>query len=322
MSTQETFSSLQDSIRKQRDILTQLLSNSMHNLAGRCAEIIDVRVSLETLLTNALPNFSYCKHLYVLNADGVQITNNITQTGADADHFGRNRIDRPYMDGIIGITDFKLSEAYISRNKKRPSITAIQVIRNTDGQRVGFLGADFDLRELPQTTASYKEPDTWRQVKGDPSIRSGVFLQRRVDSLMDRNLDEVFSIMNELITEHGIFHGKFHFSSNRATIWQYDDPYVYRLLNIDDLTDPDICLAYPRCPYPERAIVPAEKVMPVFEMFGKLRFADENVYLRAGSLNIINGMVGLNFSCDGSHYMPYREFLEKSTDFWFGTISK
>jgi hypothetical protein len=55
-------------------------------------------------------------------------------------------------------------------------------------------------------------------------------------------------------------------------------------------------------------------------MFRKLRFADDNVYLRAGSLNIINGMVGLNFSCDGSHYMPFDELLEKSTEFWFGSI--
>ena len=31
------------------------------------------------------------------------------------------------------------------------------------------------------------------------------------------------------------------------------------------------------------------------------------------------GMVGLNFSCDGSHYMPWHEFLRKSLGFWLGT---
>jgi len=99
------------------------------------------------------------------------------------------------------------------------------------------------------------------------------------------------------------------------------DPFVYQILGIEELTNPDICLAYPRCAYPERAIVPPDLVMPIFEMFRKLRFADENVYLRAGSINIINGMVALNFSCDGSHYMPFNEFLEKSTEFWFGRIA-
>jgi hypothetical protein len=35
-------------------------------------------------------------------------------------------------------------------------------------------------------------------------------------------------------------------------------------------------------------------------------------------LNIFNGFVGLTFSCDGSHYMPWDEFLEKDIDFWVG----
>ena len=317
-----TTTSLQENIGLQRKMLTGLLGEAMHDLAIRCAEIIDVRIPLETLLINALPKLSYCKHLYILNTECVQLTDNVTQDGLDHSHFARDRVDRPYMQGIIGTTDFKLSEAYISRNKKRPSLTAIQVIRNNTGEHVGFLGADFDLRELPNTGSGYKEPDFWRQVKGDPAIRSGLFLQRRIESLMDTRMDEVLSIMNELISEHGVFHGKLHFSSSRGTIWQTDDPFVYRILNIDELTDPNICLAFPRRPYHERSIVPADKIRPIFEMFRQLRFADENVYLRAGSLNIINGMVGLNFSCDGSHYMPFDEFLEKNTDFWFGTTSK
>lgn len=316
-----TSTSLEKNIRLQREMLTRLLGEAMHDLAIRCAEVIDIRASLETLLVNALPKFSYCKHLYVLNADGIQLTDNITQNGAEHEHFGRDRSDRPYMQDIIGTTDFKLSGAYISRNKKRPSLTAVQVIRKRNGDHVGFLGADFDMRELPHTESSYKEPDVWRQIKGDPAIRSGVFLQHRIESIMDTKLDQVLPIMNELITEHGIFHGKLHFSSNRGTIWRIDDPFVYQILSIEELTNPDICLAYPRQAYPERAIVPPENVMPIFEMFRKLRFADENVYLRAGSLNIINGMVALNFSCDGSHYMPFNEFLDKNTEFWFGRIA-
>jgi hypothetical protein len=310
--------SLQENIRRQREMLTGLLSNEMHHLAERCAGLLHQRDALETLLTDALPSFSYCKHLYVLDVAAVQLTNNITPFGHDPAHYARNRMDRPYMQGIIGSTDFKLSEAYISRNKKRPSLTAIQVIRDSQGNHIGYLGADFDLRELPHTENIYHEPNTWQQLKGDPAIRSGVFLQQRIESLMDKEIDEVISIMNELITTHGTYHGKLHFSSNRATVWQVDDPFVYRLLTIKELTDPNTCLAYPRRPYHPRAIVAPDEVRPVFEMFKTLRFADENVYLRSGSLNIVNGMVGLNFSCDGSHYIPYREFLDKNTDFWFG----
>ncbi|MES0326918.1 MAG: PDC sensor domain-containing protein [Gammaproteobacteria bacterium] len=310
---------LKETIRIQREKLTAMLAEEMHELGLKCIALLSDREALDLLLSEALPELSFCKHLYVLNSEGVQITDNITQSGKDESHFGRDRMDRPYMEGIIGSTDFKLSDAYISRNKKRPSFTAVQVIRNKNGERVGFLGADFDLRELPGIKEIYQEPDNWRQIKGDPAIRSAVFHQQRVDSEMDKHLDQVIPIISELMSEHGVFHGKLHFSSSRATIWLIDDPFSYRILNFDELIDPDICLAYPQHDYHERAIVPADKIMSIFELFRSLRFADENVYLRAGSLNVINGMVGLNFSCDGSHYMRFDEFLEKSTDFWFGT---
>lgn len=311
---------LKESVRLQRQMLDTILGQAMLKLAKLCATVMDNRQELETVLTEALPHLSYCKHLYVLDAAGVQLTSNITQHGIDESHYARERMDRPYMQGIVGVTDFKLSDAYISRNKKRPSLTAVQLIRDERGTMLGFLGADFDLRELPHTEKLYQEPENWRQIKGDPAIRGGLFLQQRIDSLMDQQIDNVLSVMNELILEHGVYHGKFHFSSNRATIWHVDDPFVYRILSIDDLTDPDIVLAYPRRPYHGRAIVPQEKVEEVFEVFRQLRFADENVYLRAGSLNIINGMVGLNFSCDGSHYMRFDEFLDKNTGFWFGVL--
>ena len=311
-------SNLKEAIRLQREKLTATLSEEMHQLAVKCMHLLDERDSMEHLLSEVFPHLNYCKHLYILDADGRQLTDNITQTGRDTDHFDRDRIDRPYMQGIIGTTDFKLSDAYISRNKKRPSLTAIQVIRNIEGDIAGFLGADFDLRELPDINEGYQEPDNWRQIKGDPAIRSGLFNQERVESNMDKHIDDVLPIMNELITEHGVFHGKLHFSSSRATLWLAEDPFSYRILSIDELIDPDTCLAYPTQRYHERATVPMDAVASIFEIFRTLRFADENIYLRAGSLNIINGMVGLNFSCDGSHYMRFDEFLDKNIDFWFG----
>lgn len=315
-----TGNNLKESVLLQRQVLSEIMAHALLRLAGLCREVMGDRHALESVLTEALPHLSYCKHLYVLDDAGQQLTANITQHGSDASHLHRQRMARPYMQGIVGVTDFKLSDAYISRNQKRPSLTAVQVIRSAAGERLGFLGADFDLRELPHTEKLYKEPEDWRQIKGDPAIRGGVFLQQRIDSLMDQQIDNVLSVMNELILERGVYHGKFHFSSNRATLWHADDPFVYRLLTIDELTAPDICLAYPRRPYHERAIVPPGQVREVFEIFKQLRFADENVYLRAGSLNIINGMVGLNFSCDGSHYMRFDEFLAKNTDFWFGVL--
>ena len=212
-----------------------------------------------------------------------------------------------------------MSDAYLSRNARRPSLTAIQRIENKEGILCGYLGADFDLRELPLTREICKKPEKWLQIKGDPAIRRGLFNQQRVESHMDQRIDEVLDLLTELFAVHGVFHGKLHFSSSRATLWFMNDPFRYRILDIEDLTDPGIVLTYPRAPYPDDAVIPLEKVGEVFRTFRELRFMDETIYLRAGSLNIFNGMVGLNFSCDGSHYMPWDEFLEKSLGFWLGT---
>ena len=110
----------------------------------------------------------------------------------------------------------------------------------------------------------------------------------------------------------------FVFSSSRATLWLIDDPYRYQLLDFDDLVDPDVCLAFPHRSYPSEAVVPQEQIRLILDTFKHLRFADDTIYLRAGSVNIFNGMVGLNFSCDGSHYIPAEQFLARDSEFWEG----
>ena len=136
--------------------------------------------------------------------------------------------------------------------------------------------------------------------------------------MMDQHIDTVLGVIEELMIYHGIYHVILHFSSSRAVIWVMEDPYRYRLLDIDALNDPDICLAYPRTPYPDDALVPRDRIRAVLDLFRKLRYMDEMFYLRSGTLNLFNGIVGLTFSCDGSHYIPHDEFLSAGYDFWIG----
>lgn len=312
---------LQAAIRRQREMLTTKISRAMRKLSRECVAKMNDRTRLETRLAEELRKLTWCKNLYVMNADMVQITSNVGRNGLDESHYDRDRSSRPYMQGIVGTTNFRLSQAYVSRNKKRPSLTAVRVIRDHDNRLIGFLGADFDLRELPATRDIYKESQNWQQIKGDPSIRSNLFNQQRNTSQIDERIDDVLPILAELVIHHGVFHTKLHFSSNRATIWLVDDPFNYRLLGAQDLINPETCLAYPHRDYTDRAIVPRDNVYKVFDMLRELRFADENIYLRSGSLNVCNGMVALNFSCDGSHYLRHDEFLQKGLEFWFGTLA-
>jgi hypothetical protein len=217
----------------------------------------------------------------------------------------------------VPVWGFLLSDAYISMAKSRPSLTALQIVRSQNGQPLGYLGADFDLRDLPVSSALYEEPGHWRQVKGDPSIRGNVFLQCRVESPMDQNLDQALAILEELLTQRGVFQCQIHFSSSQATIWTLDDPYRYRILDQEALSDPDICLVYPPQTYPEDAVIPQPDVARILASLRSLRMSDENIYLRMSSINLFNGMVSLTFSCDGTHYMRYDEFLGKDGPFWF-----
>lgn len=313
---QPPLNTLADSIARQRDALNDMLREPLARIARECSDAWNDRRKLDAVLTDALASLPMCKYLYALDTNAIQISDNISRDGLIEKDFGRDRSDRPYMNERVPSAGFLLSQAYISLRARRPSLTAIQNVRDASGRVLGFVGADFDLRNLPLTGKLYDEPTHWRQIKGDPAIRGTVFHQTRSNSLMDTHIDTVLGVMEELMADHGVFHGKLHFSSSRATIWLTDDPYRYRLLDIDALIDPDTCLIYPHQPYPADAVVPRDKVRPILDSLRDLRFMDEMFYLRAGSLNIFNGMVALTFSCDGSHYLPWDEFLGKGADFW------
>jgi hypothetical protein len=309
--------SWKDSIYRQREELARMLREPLALLAGKCTPIWGDRDGLNTVLLDGFSSIPYCTYLYAVGTDGVQISDHISSAGLTHEHYHLNRTERPYMKETIPEWGFLLSDAYVSLDTQRPSLTALQVVVSGAGT-LGYLGADFDLRKLPVTSALYQEPSNWRQVKGDPAIRSNLFQQTRIESPMDRNIQNALSILEELLTERGIFQCQVHFSSSQATIWTIDDPLRYRILDHEAIEDPDICLVYPTRPYPADAAIPRTDISRILNAMQSLRTVDTTVYLRTASINIFNGMVSLTFSCDGSHYMPYDEFLTKGAAFWSG----
>ncbi len=311
---------LQASVERQRRELYAILSEPMTEISQACVEVWPERIALDQVLGRFYKEIPYCKFLYALDATGRQISDNIGRQGLLTQDYGRDRSTRPYMVGVGPEADFVLSESYISLREHRPSLTAIKVVCDKEGSFIGYIGADFDLSDLPLTKELYEEPRQWRQIKGDPSIRGGVFFQSRVESLLDKDIGVVHGVLEELMLDHGVYHVMVHYSSSRSVIWQYDDPFRYRLLDIEALVDPDTCLAFPRHIYPPDAMVPSSVIPLILERFRQLRFMDETLYLRTGTLNIFNGIVGLTFSCDGSHYLSFEEFLDPKHTFWLNSV--
>lgn len=294
-----------------------MLHEPLACLAEECAPMWGQRQDLNAVLQAGFESIPHCTYLYCLDTNALQVCDNIDENGIVLGHFGRDRSQRPYMQEAVPIWGFLLSDAYISLVKARPSLTALQIVRGENGAPLGYLGADFDLRNLPVSSTLYEEPGHWRQIKGDPAIRGNVFQQCRVDSPMDKILEQALSILEELLTQRGVFQCQMHFSSGQATIWTLDDPYRYRILDQEALNDADICLVYPPKPYPAEAVIPVQEIARILARLRSLRMSDENIYLRMSSINLFNGMISLTFSCDGTHYMRYDEFLGKDGPFWF-----
>lgn len=312
---------LQQTIEKQRAVLSEKLGQPMADLARGCAAVWYDQEGLARVLAQGLREMPLSHLIYATNTDGVQVSPNITPAGTDMTPYGQDLSLRPFLASAVPCEGFLLSDVYVSEISHRPCITAVQVVAGE--QRVhGFVVADFDLRDLSLPGSRSQGQETrWRQLRGDPAIRETLFMQQRTNSQMDEHAEDMVAIMTELICERGVFHGKLHYSSSRATLWLYDDPYRYRIHVLDEIVNPSVCLAYPSRSYPEQAVVPPSMVRPVLERFRRLREVDETVYLRAGSINVINGMVSLTFSCDGAHYMSAAEFLEKGEEFWFGAVA-
>jgi len=308
--------SWKDSIYLQREELARKLREPLAHLAEQCTSAWGDREKLDAILAEGFATIPHCAFLYCVGTDGIQICDSVSQAGLVPEDFGRDRSQRPYMKEAVPSWGFLLSDAYIGLSKQRPSLTALQIVR-ADSHTLGYLGADFDLRDLPVTSELYDEPGYWRQVKGDPAIRGTVFQQCRIESPMDSNMEQALAILEELLTQRGVFQCQIHFSSSQATIWTVDDPFRYRMLDHEALNDPDICLVFPSRPYPADAVIQQVDIKRILKTMQSLRLTDPTFYLRTASINIFNGMVSLTFSCDGSHYMPYVEFLLKDTSFWF-----
>ena len=87
----------------------------------------------------------------------------------------------------------------------------------------------------------------------------------------------------------------------------------------DEVFAPAFLAGLPDLSYESRKpLVAAGRVGMVLAEFKRLRLSDEQIYLRSASLNRINGMIGMNFSCDGSHYIEHEEFFGRLREFGAG----
>lgn len=314
-------SSLQQTISATKTALADAIQSPMASLAERCVAVWPEADKIDDALKAAIGDIPHCHLLYAWNVDGIEVSSMVQPELVDPSWRGRNLSNRPYLKNNLPFKGVMLSSVYNSMYTHKQCITALQAV-STEHDLLGFIAADFAVNDLLLDSQLEQGPELhWQQFRGDPAVRGTLFMQTRSHSLLDEHIDEVNETFESLMCDHGVFHSKIHYSSGRCSLWLLDDPYNYRIHTVDEIVDPDICLAYPLRPYPQEAKISCEQIRAVLLEFTALRFADETIYLRSASINIMNGMLGLTFSCDGSHYMPVDEFLEKDLSFWLGARS-
>jgi len=62
-------------------------------------------------------------------------------------------------------------------------------------------------------------------------------------------------------------------------------------------------------------LIDEERTLAILAEFRRLRTIDKTIYLRNGSINRVNGIIGMTFSCDGAHYIDHKTFFEKLESF-------
>jgi len=159
-------------------------------------------------------------------------------------------------------------------------------------------------------------PDRWLQIKGDPSVRAFLFQQSRIDSLFDSEIDRVHEIVYALLTRKGAFHVKVHYSSSQLTCWFADDAFRYRVFVKEEILAPDFLNQFRNCTIDHlQPVVDHMETLGVLKELRRMRTTDQTIYLRNGSINRVNGLIGMTFSCDGAHYINHKTFFEKLESF-------
>jgi len=159
-------------------------------------------------------------------------------------------------------------------------------------------------------------PERWLQIKGDASVRALLFQQQRTESLFDTSIDRVHEIVHHLLKRKGVFHAKIHYSSSQLTCWFAGDPFCYEKFVREEVLASGFLDRFPDTDHAGRIpVILDQDIERIFTELKRLRLTDETIYLRNAAVNLINGMINMSFSCDGTHYIDHQTFFAKLDQF-------
>jgi isopropylmalate/homocitrate/citramalate synthase len=134
--------------RKAQEMAFHLIEEVIEKLENK---VMDIPWT-EEILQSLIDNYQFIQFAYVVDQQGIQLTNSICQTidrakyakvGVGENYANRQWFIEPLKDGEIHVSDF-----YTSRITKALCITVSGPIRNINGHIEGVLGIDLRIEEL------------------------------------------------------------------------------------------------------------------------------------------------------------------------------
>ena len=304
-----------ESVSQKKKFLSSLVKAPLRTLESHAKDVWQDCDRLTALLQRDLCKLPHCQLLYAIGTDGTQVSCNVTRNGLDKNWYGQNLSQRPYLIGNLPYKGMVLSAVYLSQRSMQPCITAIQAVVDQQ-QLLGFIAADFHIKDLPEASVTALNRNRYQTHTGNnrPPLRK--------TSDIDDNIDYLIYALSTLMQDHGIFQTQILFDSGICIISSLDDPLRYQIFSSQELMDPEMMLLYPKRDFDQRSTINPDVIPSVFAQFKVLRELDEDIYLRSGTLNCINGQIGLSFSCNGSHFMSAEDFLNRELTSWLSPASE
>lgn len=189
-------------------------------------------------------------------------------------------------------------------------------------------------------------------IKGDPSLRESALFRERYESVVDKLLDQLEPVLEDLLLNRSVFRLFLNFSSGEVRTASVFDPFNEEIHTADKLILHNyVDRHFPAIAYEEKSKmiratyafiagdthfgqlpvhwqkifsrargswkpVPKEEIIGVMRKLCVLR-GMPNFYIRNFSISMIKDAIRLQFNCDGTHIVnsaDYRRFLEENVE--------
>jgi len=172
-----------NSIEEQKLALSAKLVSPMEKLAQQCAEIWPDKAALDRILSAGFSTIPLCRLVYAIDPAGRQISANVSAHELSERFYGQDLSRRPFMTAALPSRDLFCRMCMSAGHGTPDRDRRARRFKGRAGR--GFhCGRLRPARPAPERCAG-DVLTTWRQIKGDPSIRETVFMQQRANSALD-----------------------------------------------------------------------------------------------------------------------------------------